>query len=200
MRIIRLCCLIIGALVICACTPVKTNDINQYRISAFSANHRAKTATRLTLQVTQPEEVAGYQTSQMLYMKKPFLIETFAKNSWTSPPGDMLYPLLVESILSSHYFHAVKTSIYPGDADYRLDTLVLELHQNFLKKPSVIDFLAKVTLTNISKNTPVVSKIISLHIPCLSDTPYGGVIAANRASYQFTALVRSFVLSNSVPT
>lgn len=200
MRIIRLCGVIMGFLVVCACAPVKTNDINQYRLFSFSPAPKAKNTTRLTLQITQPEEVSGYQTAQMLYIKKPFLIEAFAKNSWTSPPGDMLYPLLVESILSSHYFHAVKTSIYPGDADYRLDTLILDFHQNFLKKPSVIDFTAKITVTNISKNAPVASKIISLHIPCPSNTPYGGVIAANRASQQFTAIARNFVLSYAVPT
>lgn len=197
MRMIRLSCWLSLVVVLAACSPVKTADNNQFRLIAYSDRQVSKFQSQLTLQVTSPEAVAGYQTSQMLYTKKPFQVEAFAKNSWTNAPADMLYPLIVESLQKTHYFHAVKSSAFAGDADYRLDTLVLYLHQNFLKKPSVIELSAKVTLTNIRTNTPVASKIISLSIPCPSDSPYGGVIAANRASYQFTSEVTDFVLGRS---
>ena len=132
----------------------------------------------------------------MLYIKKPFQVEAFVENAWASPPGDMLHPLIVQSLQRTGYFHAVTSSPYSEEADYRLDTQLLVLNQNFLKKPSVIEFVVKVVLTNNDNNHIMASRIISHQIPCSRDTPYGGVIAANRAAELFTATVTDFVLSH----
>ena len=84
---------------------------------------------------------------------------------------------------------------YVDKADYRLDTQVIALQQNFLPKPSVMDLVAKVVLTHIADNRVVSSRIIGEHIQCPTDTPYGGVIAANRATRAFTAAVSAFVVA-----
>ena len=132
----------------------------------------------------------------MLYVKKPFQLEPFAKNAWISPPADMLFPLLIETLQGTGYFYAVTSSPYSEEADYRLDTQLLNLEQNFLKKPSVIQFSAKVVLSRVDSKEIIASRIINKHISCSQDTPYGGVVAANQASYQFTAEVADFVISH----
>ncbi|MFI4963664.1 MAG: ABC-type transport auxiliary lipoprotein family protein [Legionellales bacterium] len=195
MNTLRIIFLSIGLLTLIGCSPVKTSSINQYQLSAYSSKQRISHIGRLTLKVSPPEAVAGYQTQQMLYIKKPYQVESFAKNSWTNPVADMLYPLLVQSLQKTHYFYAVSSGSFNEETDYRLDTQVLSMSQNFLKKPSVLEFSAKIVLTHTSSNQVVGSKIISLQIPCPSDTPYGGVVAANRATLQFTAEVTDFVLS-----
>ncbi len=140
--------------------------------------------------------MAGHQTDQMLYVKKPYQIEAFVKNEWVSPPAEMLYPLLVQSLQRSGYFYAVASSLYNVEADYRLDTQLLNLEQNFLKKPSAMDVTVKIVLTRVADNKVIASRIISQHIACPMDTPYGGVIAANKATLQLTATVTNFVISN----
>lgn len=185
------------AFLLTACSPVKVIDSNQFRISSYSVKKTAAVSEPVSIHVTPPDAVAGFQTQQMLYIKKPFQVESFAKNSWTNPPADMLYPLIVESLQRTQKFVAIKSSAYTGDATYRLDTLLLNLEQNFLKKPSALEFSAKITLTNVASNQIVASRLINIQIPCPSDTPYGGVIAANKASYQFTAAVTNFVLANT---
>ncbi|MGA9314692.1 MAG: ABC-type transport auxiliary lipoprotein family protein, partial [Solirubrobacteraceae bacterium] len=150
----------------------------------------------LALWVTAPEAVAGYQTEQMLYVTKPFQLEPFVKNSWTNPPGDMLYPLMVQSLQKTAFFYAVMSSTYSQGADYRLDTQLLTLEQNFLRHPSVIEFSVKVVLTHVSDNKVIASRIISEQIACPADTPYGGVIAANKATLHFTAIMADFVVSH----
>ncbi|CZH36988.1 TPA: ABC-type transport auxiliary lipoprotein family protein [Legionella pneumophila] len=196
MRVLSSVCFILGILTLMSCSPVKVPVTNEYQLTAYSTKQLTRKPKPITIQVTVPEAVAGYQTEEMLYMKKPFKLEPFVKNAWTSPPADMLFPLLVQSLQSSGYFYAVTSSPYSEEADYRLDTQLLKLEQNFIKKPSVLEFSAKIVLTHISDNQIIGSRIVSLQIPCSQDTPYGGVIAANQATFRFTATATDFVVSH----
>jgi cholesterol transport system auxiliary component len=186
----------LSALMLVACSPIKVPVTNQYQLSAYSTKKWAKTSIPVTLLVTAPDAAAGYQTAQMLYIKKPYELEAFAKNAWVNPPADMLYPLILQSIQGTNLFKAVTSNAYTVGADYRLDTQLLVLDQNFLKKPSVLEFSVKAVLTHVSDNKVLGSRIINLRIPCPNDTPYGGVVAANQATQQFTALLARFIASH----
>ncbi len=186
----------LSAMVLSACSPVKVSVKNQYQLSAYSTKKLAKKAMPITLLVTPPDAAAGYQTEQMLYIKKPYGLEPFAKNAWINPPADMLYPLILQSLQRTNLFEAVTSNAYALGANYRLDTQLLALEQNFLKKPSVLEFSVKMVLTHVRDNKVLASRIINLQIPCPSDTPYGGVIAANKATQQFTASLAHFVVSH----
>jgi cholesterol transport system auxiliary component len=181
-------------LVLLGCSPVKLPVSSQYQLSAFNGTHRANHVSSTVLLITHPEAVSAYQTEAMLYMRKPFKLETFAHNAWSATPADMLYPLLLKTMQKTAAFHAITTSPYSEEADYRLDSQILDLKQNFLKKPSTLEMTVKVVFTHIKDNHVLGSKIITLCIPCPSDTPYGGVLAANRASYQLTGFIAAFVL------
>lgn len=186
----------LSALMLIGCSPVKVSVSNQYQLSAYSSKSLAKKTMPFTLLVTTPDAAAKYQTEQMLYIKKPYELEAFAKNAWVSPPADMLYPLILQSLQRTNFFQAVTSNAYTLGADYRLDTQLLALDQNFLKKPSAIEFSVKMVLTHVSDNKVLASRIINLQIPCPNDTPYGGVIAANRATQQFTAILVHFVIAH----
>lgn len=195
MRILKIFFLSMGFLSLLGCA-VKAKVSNEYQLSKYSAKQYAAKSEHITLLITAPDAVAGYQTDEMLYTNKPFKVESFAKNAWTSPPAEMLYPLMTQSLERSGYFHAVATSAYSEAADYRLDTQLLSLQQNFLKKPSTLEFAVKIVLTNVNDNKVLASRIISQQIPCPMDTPYGGVLAANKATEHFTATTTNFVLSH----
>ena len=186
----------VGTLGLISCSPVTVTVNNQYQLSAFSAKQWAKKTLPITLLVTPPDAAAAYQTGQMLYIKKPFELEAFAKNAWVNPPADMLYPLVLQSLQRTNLFKAVTSNAYTLGADYRLDTQLLALDQNFLKKPSFIEFSVKMVLTRVDDNKVLASQILNLQIPCPSDTPYGGVIAANKATKQFTENLAHFVVSH----
>ncbi len=176
-----------------ACSPVQTTSTNQYKLSAYSQKGAIRSAKKMTIFVSQTEAAASYRTEQMLYVKKPFSLTAFSKNSWVNPPADMLFPLIIQSLQRSGYFYAVTSNPSLASADYRLDTLLLELQQSFLVKPSVVALGAKVVLIRVSDSRVIASKIISVHVKTPFDTPYGGVIAANRATTNFTAELTSFV-------
>ena len=49
-------------------------------------------------------------------------------------------------------------------------------------------------LTHVNDNRVIGSRIISEHVPCTQDTPYGGVLAANKATEAFTRTLSRWVV------
>lgn len=188
--------IVAGALsLLLACSPIKPAVTNQYKLDSYSEKRLAGEFTRRSILITPPEAVTGYQTDQMLYIRKPFELASFANNSWIGPPADMIFPLIVQSVQRSGYFRAVSSSPNAEPTDYRLDTQLIELQQNFLKTPSVIMLTAKVILTNVQDSRIVASKMIQQQVRCPAESPYGGVIAANIATRQLTAELSNFIVN-----
>lgn len=177
-----------------SCSSIKTPVTDQYRLSAYSQIKYNKHPTAHSILVNKAEAVAGYQTEQMLYMKKPYELSAFSYNAWVDPPADMLFPLFVQSLQASGYFFAVASSPTAESTDYRLDSQLLELHQNFLHNPSVIELKVKVVLTQVTANQVIASAVIKEQIPSPNNTPYGGVVAANKATELMTKAVTRFVI------
>jgi cholesterol transport system auxiliary component len=178
-----------------ACSPVKLNDSNQYKLDSYSNKKLSSRLTHHSILITAPEAVTGYQTNQMLYVKKPYEISSFANNAWIGPPADMLYPLILQSVQRSGYFYAVASSPNAEQTNYRLDTQLIELQQNFITTPSEITLTAKFVLTNVLNSKVVASKVIKEHVRCPTKSPYGGVIAANLATKKLTEQLSKFIVT-----
>lgn len=176
-----------------ACSPIKNQITTHYQLTAFSTE-KINANTSYSLLITPTQALAGYQTEQMQYLTKPYALSSFSKNSWYSPPANMIYSLLIQSAQKSHAFSAVSSGTYVNKTDYQLDTQLIELRQNFIMRPSRIEFKMKAILTRVSDNQIIKSKTFSYSIPCPQDTPYGGVLAANIVAKTFTKNVIQFVV------
>lgn len=188
--------LLIGLLtLLTACGPITPPVTNQYKLTQYSSKKSHISPSAYTLLITPPEAVASYQTEQMLYTTKPYTLNSFTKNAWYSPPASMLYPLLIQSLQHSGYFRAVGSGAYINHADYRLDTQLIELQQNFIQKPSVLEIKLKVILTRVSDHHMLTSHTFTQRIPCPKNSPYGGVIAANHATLALTEAITKFTIS-----
>ncbi|WP_419419279.1 ABC-type transport auxiliary lipoprotein family protein [Legionella sp. D16C41] len=190
--ILSACCFFLAG-----CSPVKPTITDEYKLATFSEKKLANHYTNLSILVAQPEAVSGYDTQDMRYVSKPFELSTYAHNAWIGTPADMLLPLILQSLQRSGYFYVVTSAPVTENTDYRLDTQLIELQQNFLVKPSRLDLTVKVVLTHLPDNRIVASEIINEHVSCLSDTPYGGVVAANQATKLFTAQLTDFVVKHT---
>jgi cholesterol transport system auxiliary component len=177
-----------------ACSAIKNPVTHQYQLNAFSSEKIASAPTHTTLLITPTEAVNGYQTEQMHYSTQQYSLNNFVKNSWFSPPATMFYPLLIQSIQHSGYFHAISSGSYNSKTDYRLDTQLLKIQQNFITKPSVLELKIKVVLSHVDDNKIIASKIFSQYIQCPEDSPYGGVVAANQASEKLTHDITHFLI------
>lgn len=182
-------------ILLASCSPVKLQQSNSYKLEAYSSKQFTSQSSKRSILITMPEAVAGYQTEDMLYMQKPFELSSFAHNVWVDPPAEMLLPLIAQSLQRSGYFNAVTSTTNSELTDYRLDTQLIELQQNFITIPSHIELIVKVVLSHVSDNRVVASRLLSQRVKCPADTPYGGVTAANIATKNFTAEVTAFVLS-----
>ncbi len=177
-----------------ACSAIKNPIAHQYQLNAYSTEKLSYTPSSATLLITPTEATTGYQTEQMQYSKQTYALNSFAKNSWFSPPASMLYSLLIQSIQHSSYFYAVSSGAYISKTTYRLDTQLLNIRQNFLKKPSQFELKVKAVLTRIEDNQIIASKAFTQSIPCPQETPYGGVIAANIATVKLTKDITHFLV------
>lgn len=181
--------------------PVKTPPVHTYVLAADktsmqSFTHRAK--TKKILLISAPTADASYQTTQMIYTLRPFTYNSFAYHRWAAPPADMLASALVDSLQNSRCFDAVVMPPFSGTTDAILDTRLRVLQQEFHGDASQAHLSLQLTLTQRGLETPrrkdyvqkpgdpqEVSTVktigIDLRVPAAKNTPYAGVVAANRA-------------------
>ena len=57
---------------IIGCAPIKNPLSLQYSLDEFSAKKMPRNYTKISILVSTPEAMAGNQTEQMHYIKKPF--------------------------------------------------------------------------------------------------------------------------------
>lgn len=177
-----------------SCSQIVPDATNKYKIVAYSDEKVASKKTDMTILVTQTHAISGYQTEQMMYTDKPYQVSSFVKNSWVSPPAGMITPLIVQSLQHSNYFFAVASGPDADKTDYRLDTQIINLQQNFLTKPSRLELVVQASLTHTDDNRLVASQVFTVHTACPQNNPYGGVIAANGSLVTFTKELTKFVI------
>jgi len=185
--------------ILTACMPIHTPITHQYQINQFSHTKYKITPKLPSLYVAMPDAVAGYQTEQMVYQKTPYELNIFVHNTWFNAPATMLYPLILQSLQQSYAFTAVTGGANIDKTKYRLDTQVLTLQQNFMRKPSQLEWKINASITRVDDQRIIASRIFQGSITCTSDTPYGGAIAANQAILQFTHALTKFVIKQLVP-
>lgn len=177
----------------CAITPAVKN---QYTINNYQTTTRYASKHKLpAIHIGTPEAITHLETDQMFYTKIPYEDKAFAHNAWTSAPSDMIYPLIIQSIQKSRAFRAVSSGAHTESYTYRLDTQIIKLIQNFTVHPSRLDLIINATLVENDTGHILASRLFQYDIPCPSDTPYGGTLAANRASGQFTYDLTRFTIT-----
>lgn len=134
-----------------------------------------------TLLLSSPRAVPGYADSGMAYIETAHRIDYFAHHRWADSPARMLAPLLMRALETSGLFQAVVQVPTSALFDLRLDTEVLRLVQVFEPTESRIEMAVRISLLDTQTQRVLVSDVLEVTEPTTERTPYGGVIAANRA-------------------
>lgn len=177
--------------------PVPVEKKNVYLIQTGKVSVAKVPRTRQTLLVTKPQAAAGFDSNQMAYMLKPYQIAHYTKNRWADKPSEMLAPLIVQALQDSGRFHGVVSSPFSGEASLRLSTNLEFLAQNYMFQPSRVELQIRVRLTNDKTTKVIAVKQFNYTEEVPFATPYGGVIATNRAVEKFLQDVTTFVVKNS---
>lgn len=178
--------------------PVDVPPMHTYTLSINSFKNSRPSTHLATLLITTPTASPGYQTQAMIYNQKPYELNAFTKNQWAGPPADMLTPLVLQAIRDTGYFHAVIGTPISANRTIRLKVHLLELRQDFTSRPSRIRMALQAIIVNDKTNQVENSRVFSTvqRTPC--DAPYGGVIAANRATTILVHQIADFCSNNIV--
>ena len=180
----------------CSLKPVQYSPSQTYVLSPSVPTTTAK-PTQLTLLVESPKATQAFDTTQMAYVNKPYQLTYFSYNQWADTPAQMLHPLLIQALQNTGHFHAVIANPNTTQYDVVLKITVLQLQQSFLQKPSQIQFNVRAQLVNNTSHQVIATQQFNITEAAAEDTPYGGVIAANKATEKLLQQITQFCLDNT---
>lgn len=199
----RIIGVIILALALAGCGVLSPAKIPTQSIYALNAYQSVKAPrgykTRKTLLVSLPLADPGFQTTKMVYINVPYKLKAFANSRWVSPPAQMILPILAQRVRHAGYFYAVVTPPFVGLTDYRLDTRLIALQQEFLQPISQEKLVIQANLVSNRTNRVVASRRFQAIVPAQANNAYSGVLAANKAAKIISAHITKFVIRNLRP-
>lgn len=171
--------------------PATSYELNQIPDVPKEEKHRAN------ILVLLPDEVSAYSTRSMAYSLRPYEISYYSQSKWSDTPGQMLQPLVVQTLQKTNYFQSVATPPFGGRYDYMLALQVLRLEQDFTQHPALLVFSLRAQLNRFFTNRMIASKEIYVTRPMLHNDAYSGVIAANQATQELLIKLSNFVIENA---
>ncbi|NIR31380.1 MAG: hypothetical protein GWN84_19130 [Gammaproteobacteria bacterium] len=133
------------------------------------------------LLVTTPQAHAGYASPQMAYTLRPYELSFYSRNEWLDAPSRMLRPILVSVLEQTGHFGAVVTETNAALAQYRLDTEIVRLVHELRSSPHQGRVVLRVQLTDLARRRVLGTRTVSTEEATPENTPYGAVVAINRA-------------------
>jgi cholesterol transport system auxiliary component len=135
----------------------------------------------LTLIITPPRAVAGFDSQRIIYLRNDHQLEYFAHSEWVDTPARMLGPLLASSMEATGVFGAVVVTPAGAAGDLRLETEIVQLQHSFQSSPSAVQFTLRAFLLDDKTRRVLAWREFRGEAICANDTPQAGVVAANQA-------------------
>jgi cholesterol transport system auxiliary component len=176
-------------------SPVKTEPVTLYVLNATQNPPVKKSFRPLSLYVAPIDSNPIYNTNAMAYSIRPYQINYFVKNRWVAPPSTLLHPLVIQALQKAHFLTAVSGSM-TGHYDFTLNIVLSKLQQQFLPHASFIQLVVNAEIIKTATNQVIAVKEFSFLERAPAYTPYGGVIAANRATARLLTALSSFCMHN----
>ena len=189
-------------LVATACVTVSPGSdrvVHTYVLQPAPQIVRASAPCDDTLLVSPPRALTGHDSRRMLYTEQPYELRHFVYNEWSDRPAVMLEPLIVQAMESTGRFRAVvgiSNGIMP---DFRLDTRIVGMYQDFSTDPSLARVTLRFQLIDLDERTVLATSLFEEVEPAPSDDPYGGVIAINVALTRVLERAAQFVYDVQLP-
>ena len=176
----------------CASAP----SINTYVLTASTTESPMSQTNSGVLLVAQPRAEPGFDTALIAYTKSPFTLDYYTKSSWVDTPAQMLMPLIIHAMENSRAFKAVLSLPTPVEGNFRLETNLIRLQQEFLQKPSRARLTLRAKLIDTVTNQVLGIQLFEVTAVAPSEDAYGGVQAANVAVKRILEKLTNFVLKH----
>ncbi len=131
---------------------------------------------------------SGYDTPQIAYLRQPLELEYFATHRWADTPAHMIKPLLIQTLTPKY------AAVAAGQvsANFRLDTELIRLQQDFTAQPSRVQITLRAQLIDVQEKRIIAVREFDATEPSASEDAYGGVLAANRALLRILTKIAEF--------
>jgi cholesterol transport system auxiliary component len=181
----------------CAPLQPRIDEVTLYVLAAEPA-HTAQLPRRdIVIEVAFPRAWPGTDTAQIAYVRKPYELDYFAASRWADTPARMLGPLLARALEQTGSFSAVIQTSTAVRADYRLDTEIVRLRQDFGAQPSRVELALRAQLSDIRGKRVVASRRFEEIENAPSEDAAGGVAAANAALGRALERIAAFCVAES---
>jgi cholesterol transport system auxiliary component len=181
----RLC--IVGLMIALSagCSALRPAAVEQpYFYSLDGVRSEASATSPLaapTLIINPPNSTSGFSSQRIVYVREAHQLEYYAHSEWIDSPARMLAPLITAVVGNSGAFRAVVTTPSAADGDLRLDTEIVRLQHELDVSPSRVRFTLRATLVDNKTRAVLAWREFDESVAATSETPYGGVLAANQA-------------------
>jgi len=142
--------------------------------------------------VTTPVAYGGYDSSRIAYMREAYSLRYYSRSQWADNPARMLAPQIADALQATGKFQALYAAPGAIAADYRLDTDLVRLHQDFTIQPSVVRVTLHANLIDLQTHRVVATEQFDVVETAATDDAYGGVVAANKAVNRLLAALALF--------
>ena len=139
-----------------------------------------------------PRAAAGFGTRNIAYLRRPHQIEYFAVHQWVDSPAHMLAPLMARALQRGGAFRAVALAPTAASGEWRLETELLRLQQDFTVSPSRVRLTLRALLIDSTSRRVLAERELDASAASPSEDPEGGALAANRAVAQILGDLSSF--------
>ncbi len=186
-----------SVLLLAGCTGLQAPKVDSVHLYALDAQAASPPQHKIpaTLAISLPTAWPGYDTPQIVYQRQPLELEHFVTHRWADTPARMLRPLLARALEPA--FQAVIQTPGAISADYRLDTELIRLQQNFTSNPSQVQLVLRAQLIDLKDQRVLAVKRFDESENSATEDAYGGVVAANRALQRVLQQLAEFCLHAS---
>jgi cholesterol transport system auxiliary component len=153
----------------------------------------------VSLRVNLPGSAPGVNTVRMAYTTEPNRLDYFAYHEWVATPARMIASMMESRLDGLGLFSAVVLGSSDIKTDFRLDSEVQSLQQDFVKGSSTVNLTIKVTLIKVASRSLLNSKTFSYREPADGENAEAGVAAANRAAEHFLVDLTTFISESINP-
>jgi len=163
-----------------------------YVLDAVPHNVARREPTGVVLIVRPAQAPPGYDTERMIYMTREHELGAFAHSRWAEAPARMLGPILFQGLQQTGAFASVIAGPTTASGNVQLETELVRLQHEFLERPSRVRIVLRAALVDTATSKLIASRRFEDTEPADQDTPYGGVLAANRLVARVLARIAQF--------
>lgn len=152
----------------------------------------AQSTTDPTLIINPSHAASGFDSQRIIYVRSPHRLEYFAHSEWIDTPARMLVPLIITAVERTGAFVAVVPTPSAATGELRLDTEIVRLQHEFDRQPSRVRFTLRTYIVDNTSRRVIAWREFDESVEAASDTPAGGIVAANQAVQAVLERLASF--------